>query len=306
MKVHSGFRDWNLSTGTVASLGNYDGVHIGHQAILKQVSEKARELRLTSVVITFDPIPKKILYPDSAPPLIQTLKQRLNSIAALGIEHSIVVPFDLDFSRKTPEDFVREYLTGMLNIHHFVVGRNFSFGHQKKGNIELLRRIGSESGFEVDAISEIHMDGIRVSSTAIREMIQSGKIAESNRFLGRPFALVGIVVEGEKLGGKLGIPTANLKPENEILPARGVYVTSARIGGASHPSVTNVGIRPTVGGQKLTVESHLLKYSGNLYGAEMELEFLSKLRDEMRFPNVEELKSRIHSEIGRASCRERV
>ena len=298
MKVHFGVDGGTAALErTIASLGNYDGVHLGHQAVLQKTVEQARRLFLPSVAVTFDPVPKKILYPETAPPLIQTVEQRLRKLELLGLDHSIVVAFDHHLADKSPEDFVREYLTGILRIKGFVVGQNFSFGHQKKGNLSLLAKMGMELDFFVEAVPEIQVDGARISSSLIREMIRQGKMEKARHYLGSPFAVIGSVVEGERLGGRLGIPTANLDVENELLPARGVYITLALLPSGSHPSVTNVGMRPTFGGQKLTVEAHLIDFSGDLYGQRMELQFLRKLRDEARFSNADELKAHILADI---------
>jgi riboflavin kinase/FMN adenylyltransferase len=300
MIIHRGFEDQNLSGESVASLGNYDGVHLGHQAILNEVVTRAKSLSVSSVAVTFDPIPKKILYPENAPLLIQTLGQRLKKIETLGIEHVIVIPFDQSFAALSPEDFVLDFLVGKLRIKGFIVGENFSFGHQKRGNIHLLREIGGQYGFFVEAIPEVRKNGVRVSSTLIRQMIREGQIEQANELLADPFTLAGTVVEGEKLGGKLGIPTANLQVQNELIPGNGVYVGRTIIPSGAVPSVMNVGVRPTVGGRKLTVESHLLNFSGNLYGEQIEVQFLRRLRDEIRFSGIDELKIRIQADIQQA------
>jgi riboflavin kinase / FMN adenylyltransferase len=297
MKVHVGFEEWKSSERTSVSLGNYDGVHIGHQVILNETVAKAREAHISSVAVTFDPVPKKILQPQNAPPLIQTLEQRLHKLESLKIDHAIVVQFSHEFARKTPEEFVQQFLIGSLNVKFFVVGENFSFGHQKSGDLSLLKKMGSQNDFQVVGISEIHRNGLRVSSSQIREFIQQGRMREAMEFLGDPFALKGKVVEGERLGGKLGIPTANVQYENEITPAKGVYVCRAKVNGKEHPAVTNVGVRPTFQGTRLTVEAHLLDFAGDIYGSVMELQFFDKLRDEMRFSGADSLKAQIYHDI---------
>jgi riboflavin kinase/FMN adenylyltransferase len=300
MKIHHGFEEWEAVGRTVASLGNYDGVHLGHQAILKRVVECAKHFHIPSVAITFDPVPKKILNPKAAPQLIQTLDQRLRKLESMAIDHTIVLAFNESLAKMSPHDFVNEFLISELHIEAFIVGQNFSFGHQKSGNVTLLKEMGLKHHFEVEGIPEVLVDGIRVSSSLIREMIRSGRVKEAYRMLGDPFSLTGSVVVGDRLGSKLGIPTANLQPENEILPANGVYLTDAMVRSERCHSVTNVGVRPTMGGTKLTIESHLLNFSGDLYGQRIELRFLDKLRDEIRFPGVDELKSQILSDIRHA------
>lgn len=300
MKIHAGFQSWNLKERTVVTLGNYDGIHLGHQSILKTLVQDASALNAPSVAVTFDPIPKKVLYPDSSPPLLQTLEQRLESLELIGVDHALVIPFDHNFAKKMPDEFVRDDLVGTLRLKEFVVGENFSFGHQKKGNIELLRRMGESCDFSVKAVNDVRRNGVRVSSTAIRQMVREGHVDLAAELLGHPYALIGHIVEGERLGGRLGIPTANLRFENELLPASGVYVTSAIVQSRRIPSVTNVGVRPTVGGKQLTVEAHLLDFDGDLYGQRMELEFLQKLRDEKRFAGIDELKAAIAADIASA------
>jgi len=297
MVVHDGFEAWKTIGRTSISLGNYDGVHLGHRVILEKTIELARNANIPGVAVTFDPVPKKILQPQTAPPLIQTLQQRLAKLESLGMEHTIVVRFSAEFAQKSPEEFVQQFLIDKLRVQYFVVGENFSFGHQKQGDLSLLKRMGSVNDFQVVGIPEVYKNGIRISSSQIREFIQQGRMQEAADYLGYPFALIGKIVEGEHLGGKIGIPTANLDFENEIVPAKGVYVCRASVEGQNYCAVTNVGVRPTFQGKKLTVEAHLLDFSGDLYGVRMELHFFHRLRDEMRFAGVEQLKAQIQKDI---------
>ena len=297
MRVHSGFENWAGNDRTAVSLGNFDGVHIGHRTILKRTMELARTAGIPAVVVTFDPVPKKILQPETAPPLIQTLDQRLASLETVGLDDAIVVPFSDQFARKSPEEFVREYLVRTLRTKYFVVGENFSFGHQKQGDLSLLRKMGQSFDFDVEGIPEVFWEGVRISSSQIRDFVQNGQMEQATRFLGHPFTLTGLVVEGEHLGGKLGIPTANLDYRNEIVPAKGVYVCSASVKGQAYRAATNVGMRPTFEGKRLTVEAHLLDFQGDLYGLPMDLQFFHKLREEIRFSGVDQLKTQIHDDI---------
>ena len=297
MKIHSGFQEWQSEKRTSVTLGNFDGVHIGHQKIISRMVELAGSHQIPSIAVTFDPVPKKILQPDSAPPLIQTLEQRLNKLDSLGIDDAIVVEFNKPFARKTPDEFVHQFLIDLLKVKFFVVGEGFSFGHQKQGDLSLLKQMGGSFDFEVEAIPEVRDHGIRISSSQIRDFILQGKMEDAFRFLGDPFAMIGTVIRGEQLGGKLGIPTANLDVENEIVPAKGVYVCKAKVGADIYSAVTNIGVRPTFQGTKLTIEAHLLEYSGNLYDSRMELQFYRKLRDEKKFSGIEALKSQIHEDI---------
>jgi riboflavin kinase/FMN adenylyltransferase len=302
MKVYRGFSSWKLDpqTRTVSTLGNFDGVHRGHQAILTKLVEDSRNVNLPNVVMTFDPVPKKVLSPETAPPLIQTLDQRLETFEKLNIDSTIVVVFDLDFARKTPEEFVKQYLFDLLHVHTFVVGGNFAFGHRKQGNITLLKQMGAEYGFNVECVDAVLDGGSRISSTLIRGEIQDGQIEQARHHLGHPFALRGIVIKGEQLGGKIGIPTANLQVKNELLPGRGVYACRAIFEKQVFPAATNVGYRPTVGGKSLTVEAHLIGFSGELYGKEMELQFFQRIREEKQFSGIDVLRNQILADINAA------
>lgn len=302
MKVHRGFSSWKLDPQTriVATLGNFDGVHRGHQAILRRVVEDATNLNSPSVVMTFDPVPKKVLSPETAPPLIQTLEQRLETFQQFGINSTIVVVFDMEFARKTPEQFVKEYLIDLLHVHTFVVGGNFAFGHRKQGNISLLKEMGTQYGFNVECVDAVQDGGSRISSTLIRGEIQEGQVEQARIHLGHPFALRGTVIRGEQLGGKIGIPTANLQVKNELLPGRGVYACRAIFEKQVYPAAVNVGYRPTVGGKTLTVEAHLIGFSGELYGKEMELQFFHRIREEKQFSGIDALRAQILADINAA------
>lgn len=302
MIVHKSLDDWNPGMGvrTAATLGNFDGVHLGHQVIISRVKARAAVAGLESVILTFDPVPKKVLSPETAPPLIQTIEQRLRRLELAGIEHAIIIPFTPEFAAQSPGDFVKEWLVRQLHVAFFAVGHNFMFGRQKQGNVELLEKMGPEYGFEVEGIPEVQHHDVRISSTLIREKVKTGAVDEALRYLGHPFALIGAVIEGERVGSRIGIPTANLKYENELIPASGVYVCTAEIAGEKNPAVTNVGIRPTFGGAKLTVEAHLLDFQGDLYGSRMELQFLKRLRPEQKFSSAEELKTQILRDIENA------
>jgi riboflavin kinase / FMN adenylyltransferase len=302
MKVYRDFSSWKLNpqTRTVASLGNFDGVHRGHQQILRRVVENSRNLDLPNVVMTFDPVPKKVLSPETAPPLIQTLDQRLEAFGRLYVDSTIVVVFDMEFARKSPQEFVEQYLIDLLHVQTFVVGGNFAFGHRKQGNITLLKQMGAQYGFNVECVDAVQDGGSRISSTLIRSEIQAGQIEQALSHLGHPFALRGTVIKGEQLGGKIGIPTANLQVRNELLPGRGVYACKASFEKELFPAAVNVGYRPTVGGKSLTVEAHLIGFSGELYGKEMELQFFHRIREEKQFSGIDALRHQILADIDAA------
>ena len=213
------------------------------------------------------------------------------------MDHAVIIPFSREFAAQDPAEFVRKWLVDSLHLRFFAVGDKFTFGRNRQGNLDLLRTMGRELGFETNGIPEVQLKGSRISSTLIREKVREGAVDEALQFLGHPFALAGTVVEGARLGSTIGIPTANLNVLNELMPATGVYVCTAEVPSGRVPAVTNVGFRPTVGGTKLTVEAHLLDFSGDLYGGRMELHFLRRLRPEVRFSGVDELKTQILRDI---------
>ncbi len=282
------------------TVGNFDGVHLGHQKMLGDVAERARALGVPSVVVTFDPHPMKVLRPEEAPLMIQTLRQREEGIEACGIEALLIVPFTRDFSLTPAETFVRDLLVGRLAAREVHVGERFTFGHQKGGNLDLLRRVGSEGGMEVVGIADV-TDGLeRISSTRIRRLLADGEVDPASRLLGRPYAMDGLVVKGDRMGRKLGFPTINLSPENELLPRDGVYLTTIWIESFERTfgCVTNIGRRPTVYQDfALTVETYVLDFSSDVYGERVRLAYLDRLRDERTFPSMPDLAAQIRRDV---------
>jgi riboflavin kinase/FMN adenylyltransferase len=290
--------------GSVLAIGNFDGLHLGHQAILRAVVQRASEMRSVATALTFDPSPRKVLRPESAPLRLSTNAQRMDWFGFLGLEAAVVLPFTLDLARLSPEDFVRQILVRGLHVRAVLVGENFRFGHQQAGDVSLLRALGERHGFAVEIIPPVAYEGEIVSSTVIRREIAAGNLTHAARLLGRPFALTGEIVPGTGTGRRFTFPTLNLKPDQELLPARGVYVTRTLLAGEtkSRRSVTNVGIRPTFNGSALSIETHLLDFSGEVSAKTMELHFWKRLREEKKFAGPDELRLQIARDIARADA----
>jgi phosphoribosyl 1,2-cyclic phosphate phosphodiesterase len=289
--------------GSVIAIGTFDGIHLGHQHVLKFAIERAREIGAIATALTFEPPPVKVLRPEVAPPRISTNQQKLDWFGAVGMEAAVVLPFTKELAALTPEEFVNDILVRQLDVRAVVVGDNFRFGKQQAGDVKFLREVGMREGFEVVVHTPVMVDGEVVSSTLIRKQVSEGDVRHAARLLGRPFALTGEVVAGTGTGRKFTFPTLNLKAEQELLPARGVYITRTLLEGesSSHRSVTNVGIRPTFNGSALSVETHLLDYSGNFTPRKIEVRFWKRLRPERKFAGVEELKEQIAKDIAAAN-----
>ena len=288
--------------GSVLAIGNFDGMHLGHQAILRAVAQRATECGAVATALTFDPPPRKVLRPESAPQRLSTNVQRMEWFGVGGLEAAVVMPFTMELARLSPEDFVVEILLRDLHVRAVLVGENFRFGHRQAGDVKLLRELGMRYGFDVVVIPPVIYRGEIVSSTAIRKAISTGGVTHAARLLGRPFVLTGEVVSGTGTGRRFTFPTLNLAPEQELLPARGVYITRTRLDGEtkSHRSVTNVGMRPTFNGSALTVETHLLDYSGEVPGKRIEVRFWKRLREEKKFSGPEDLRAQIAKDIASA------
>jgi riboflavin kinase/FMN adenylyltransferase len=280
------------------AIGFFDGVHLGHQQVIRQAVIDAEQTEATSVVVTFDRHPKAVIAPAHAPPLLYSLPQRLRAIASLGVEAVLVLRFDEEFSRQNGEEFVRSLAARFHRIHSVCVGAGFVFGHRRSGNVELLRALGKNLGFGVHGLAAVSLDGEPVSSTRIREAVAGGRMDFAGEMLGRGYSLAGEVVRGDQLGRQLGFPTANLEVTGRALPPPGVYAVHARVANRSHRAVFNLGIRPTLGGTPtLRAEAHLLDFHDEIYGQEMELSFVCRLRDEQKFPSLDALRQQIQSDI---------
>lgn len=295
--------DDDPATGSVLSIGNFDGVHRGHQAVLRHVVERASDLECPAAVMTFDPHPVKLLRPSHAPKLLSTLEQRIERIVATGVNEVLVVPFTHRLARMEADRFVREVLVGRLEIREVYIGNNFRFGADRGGDVNLLVGMGRRLGFDAASAPTVVVDGEPVSSSRVRAAVARGDVAGAATLLGRPHFLDGVVIEGRRLGRQLGFPTLNLEPDNELMPGFGVYVTAVWIPSFRRlfHAVTNVGVRPTIyDDSATTVESHVLDFSADVYGEPIRLFLLDRLRDERSFPSAVDLMAQIRRDVDAA------
>jgi riboflavin kinase / FMN adenylyltransferase len=287
----------------VVTIGNFDGVHLGHQNLIRDLVQRAAKIGGTPMVLTFNPHPLQVLAPNNAPLQIQTSDQKLAAMESLGIPVVVVIPFDRQLAQMSARDFAVQTLWKRLHFKEIYVGPNFAFGNRRQGSFNLLKEIGEEKGFLAGKIHQVQFRGNRVSSTTIRQALISGQVGLARRFLARPYALEGRIVRGAGIGSKLQVPTANLQTPNELIPRRGVYVTVLHWEGRSYRGVTNIGFRPTVnqdGAAALSIETHLLDFNHDLYGESVGLEFFMRLRDERRFSGEKALVSQIQKDIKNA------
>jgi phosphoribosyl 1,2-cyclic phosphate phosphodiesterase len=289
--------------GAVLAIGTFDGIHLGHQAILKAAVKRAAETNAVATALTFDPSPRKVLRPESAPLHLCTNAQRMEWFGVVGLEAAVVLPFTLELSRLSPKDFVEQILVRGFHVRAVLVGENFRFGHRQGGDVNLLRELGVQHGFEVIVMAPVVYQGEVVSSTAIRREIAAGDVTHAARLFGRPFVLTGEVIPGTGTGRRFTFPTLNLKPDQELLPARGVYVTRTLLEGEneSRRSVTNIGVRPTFNGSSLSIETHLLEDPGPIDPRRIEVRFWKRLRDEKKFGGPDELRAQIARDIAAAN-----
>lgn len=283
----------------ILAIGVFDGLHLGHQMILRGLVERAHARGGSAAVLTFTPHPQKVIRPADAPRLLQTQKQKEEMLDRLGLDLMIRLPFTRRLSLLTPEEFVSEIILRQ-RVKEIHVGSNFRFGHRRQGDFAALRELGFRYGFEVHEVESVCFRGCRVSSTRVRRLLTEGNVSLARRLLGRPYQIRGTVVRGAGRGKTIGFPTANLQLENELIPAVGVYVTRSLVNGGWTASVTNIGFRPTVDLRQPSgpvVESHLLDYHGDLYGKSMSVEFCRGIRPEMKFADLEELKKQIRLDV---------
>lgn len=301
--LHDPLRQTDLPRGCVATIGNFDGLHVGHQEIIRGVTARAQETGRASAVITFHPHPLSIVAPDRVPPQILTLSQKEEILASLGVDALLIIPFTHDFSRWTASRFVQEFLVDALKVHEVRIGLDFAFGAGREGTFERLRALGEKHGFQVGGVGDIKVRGIRVSSSLVREAIRKGAIQTVKLALGRDYFIDGRVATGRKLGRKIGFPTVNLDPINDLFPGNGVYITTSRFGTFSRNfgGVTNIGVRPTLyENYATTVESHILDFDSNVYGDTARLYFHRLLRREQQFRSALELTNQIRHDIERS------
>jgi riboflavin kinase/FMN adenylyltransferase len=301
MKIFHGTENANISRPTVLTLGVFDGLHLGHQRIMQTVVERARGANAIPTVLTFDPHPRAVLHPESAPPLLQTLDQRLAALEVLGIEQAILIRFNREFAAIDAETFLRDVVYERLQAREVYLGKGFAFGKNRAGNIELLRKMSRALGFFADEVAEVRLRGKRISSSKIREFLADGKINQARRMLGRPYGVEGKIIHGAQRGRTIGFPTANLHPQNRVIPKFGVYATATLIDDKWRRGITNVGVRPTFEKEsEPSIETYIFDFDGDLYGDVLRVRFLHRIRDERKFGGIEELKTQIERDTRRA------
>jgi riboflavin kinase / FMN adenylyltransferase len=306
MKIFRSLDEGEAFANPVLTIGNYDGLHVGHRHIISKVLAKAREISGTPMLMTFDPHPLTVLRPDASLHLITPLEEKERRLAEAGIEVLWVLPFDGVFRSIEAESFIREVLCRRLGVKALIIGYDFKFGRGGLGNVELLQKFAGECGYFFEIVPPVTLEGEKVGSNRIRKMIMEGNVERAARFLGRPYMMEGAVVKGRGRGAGIGFPTVNLATGFDLIPARGVYVTEVAIGqeGAEGmaapravPAVTNVGYNPTFGDGGMTIETHILDFIGDLYGQRLSVYFLKKLRDEIKFSCVDALSEQIAFDV---------
>lgn len=301
MKTFHGIENANILRPTVLTLGVFDGLHLGHQRIMRTVVDRAKAAEASATAITFDPHPRAVLHPETAPPLLQTLDQRLANFEILGIEQAIVIPFTREFASNPAEEFLRDIVHERLQAKEVYLGKGFAFGRDRGGNIDLLRSLSKELGFVADEVDEVRLRGTRISSSRIRKTLATGQVNLARRMLGRPYGVEGVIIRGDRRGHTIGFPTANLKPHNRVIPKYGVYATATLVDGSWRRSITNIGVRPTFEkDSEPSIETYIFDFDGDLYGDVLRVRFLHRIRDERKFAGVDELKAQIEKDSRRA------
>jgi len=301
MKVYYDLKECEESLPyPVVTLGNFDGIHRGHQEIFRMLRLEAEANNGTALVITFFPHPLKVLHPDRAPRLITNLQDRVELMECCGIDRVLCLPFNEEFAGWDAERFVREILVQKLGIKRVLVGEDFRFGKDREGGTNFLTKRGQPYGYTVRKIDPVRVDGLEISSTRIRQSIQEGRIRESNAMLGRPYNISGTVVTGDKRGRTLGYPTANLGTEAELLPPNGVYAVRVVLGEDRLPGVASLGIKPTFAGRQYSIEAHIFDFDQDIYGQSLRLEFVERIREEKSFPGPDALVEQIHLDAQQA------
>jgi riboflavin kinase/FMN adenylyltransferase len=291
-----------LSGPLFLAIGVFDGVHLGHQAVISTSAEHAQAANGTPVVVTFDPHPEKVLRPETAPHLLTATRHKIALIRDLGVEHLLIITFDKQFAATEPEDFVQQLVKHSKPLREICVGHKWSFGKNRRGNLELLKKLGAEFDFNVVGIPPVTVNGELVSSTAIRQAIEVGDLRKAAAMLGREYMILGTVVSGDNLGKKIGFPTANLSAHNEQFPPNGVYFAESKLDGVVYPGVVNLGYRPTVntGRSERILEIHLFDFEREIYGKNLEVRFIRYLRPEKKFESIEALACQIEADVKQA------
>ncbi|WP_417615910.1 bifunctional riboflavin kinase/FAD synthetase [Oceanisphaera sp.] len=279
--------------GCVLTIGNFDGVHLGHQAVLRRLTEQARRLKVPACVMIFEPQPRELFTGAEAPPRLTRLREKYQQLARLGIDRLLCVRFNAEFAAQSPDHFIRGLLVEQLGVRFLVVGDDFRFGQNRDGDFELLTRSGRAFDFDVVSTQSWRMNSQRVSSTLIRDALMNDRLADAAKMLGRPYSLCGRVAHGAKLGRTIGFPTANVALKRQVCPVSGVYAVDFWLDGQRYPGVANVGNKPTVNGTQALLEVHLFDFSGDIYGKQVEVELRHKLRNEQKFASFALLKEQI-------------
>ena len=301
MEIFHGIEHANIRRPTVLTLGVFDGLHLGHQAIVRTVVGRSLLIDATPTLITFDPHPRQVLKPETAPPLLQTFNQKAEGLKSLGIQQVVVLEFNQDLAALSAEEFIEKFIVNGLQANEVYLGKGFAFGNQRRGNIELLQQLSQKLNFRAEEVPEVRLRGHRISSTMIRMLLRAGRVNVARRMLGRPYGIEGTVMRGHGIGKQLLYPTANLDLQNRVLPIDGVYVTLALIGGVWYRSVTNIGKRPTFGGElESKVETHIIDFDQDLYDQVIRVRVLHRLRGEKKFSGVDELRAQITKDRDRA------
>ena len=289
-----------IENSTSATIGNFDGVHVGHKKIIAAVKEEAKQKGLSSCVITFHPHPQKVLQNIDIP-LLVPIRERLKLLEKEGVDVVACYTFTKDIAKIPAKDFVTDILIGKLNLKHLIVGPGFSFGRKREGNLDLLDKMGKEYDFDTEVVETALIDGEIVSSTAIRNLVREGNMVKAGKFLGYNFYIEGQVKEGERRGRQIGFPTANLDTDWDILPKVGVYATLAHVDGIVLNSITNVGYRPTFGNNELVIETHIFNFNEDIYNKRIEVEFVDRVRDEQKFNGPQALVEQIKKDVDRVN-----
>jgi len=292
LKIHKGANAFTANTQTVVTIGTFDGVHAGHQKIIKRLVDAAKVENIESVIFTFFPHPRMVLQKESGLKLINTIEERTQILEKTGIDHLVVHPFTQQFSRLTAQEFVRDILVNRLKATKVIIGYDHRFGRNRTADINTLKQFGEEYGFDVEEITKQEVDQVAVSSTKIRNALLEGKVEQANNYLQTPFSLKGTVVKGRGLGKEFNYPTANLniKEDYKLIPKNGVYVVRSNIDGKIHFGMMNIGTNPTVGGEEQTIETYFFNLDEDLYGRDLRIEMLVRIRDEKKFNSIDSLK----------------
>ncbi len=296
MKIYQCIQDFKAVKNPIVTIGTFDGVHLGHQAIFSKMKEEARKTGGETVVITFFPHPRLVLYQDSANlKFINTREKKIERLQKIGIDHLVIIPFTKEFAQNTSEQFITDYVVKYIHPAKVIIGYDHHFGKNREGNIALLERLKDKFGYEVEEVPPYYVDGAPVSSTRIRNLLHKGNVKEANKMLGYEYAITGEVVRGKALGRKIGYPTANLELPNEykLIAANGVYACRVLIGNRTFKGMGNIGVRPTIDHGDLTIEVNIFNFDEDIYGEKITIEFVDRLRDEKKFKDIEALKAQL-------------